>query len=94
MVKLSMNNLKGNKIRKEKIKKDKFVELIERRVNSCTNQMRLIGNLANQHLYSYTDLEIDLIETHLEEQLKKNIDQLRARRITRADLFDFEEEGE
>tara|TARA_R100001129_G_scaffold167209_2_gene134674 strand:+ start:403 stop:684 length:282 start_codon:yes stop_codon:yes gene_type:complete len=91
MVKLSMNNLKGNKMRNEQIKKDKFVELIERRVNSCTNQMRLIGNLANQHLYSYTDLEIDLIETHLEEQLKKNIDQLRARRITRPDLFDFEE---
>jgi hypothetical protein len=78
-------------MREEQIKKDKFVELIERRVNSCTNQMRLIGNLANQHLYSYTDEEVDKVETYLQEQLKKNIDQLKIRSFNKPDLFTWEE---
>ena len=40
-------------------KRDKFVQLAERRVNNALNNLRLIGNLANKASYEYNQQDID-----------------------------------
>lgn len=53
-------------------KRDKFVRLAEKRVNSVIKELELIGNLSNTSNYDYTKEDADkIIKT-----LKKNITNL------------------
>ena len=53
-------------------KRDKFVRLAEKRVNSVIKELDLIGNLSNKSNYDYTKDDIDkIIKT-----LKKSISDL------------------
>jgi len=40
-------------------KRDKFVQLAEKRVNNTLNNLRLIGNLSNTASYDYRQKDID-----------------------------------
>ena len=53
-------------------KKEKFVRLAENRMNNVLKQIELIGNLANESVYEYTEEDVDkIIKT-----LKKSISSL------------------
>jgi len=52
-------------------KASRFERLAERRVSETLKKMRLIGNLANRHNYSYTDEQVKQILEALEVELKQ-----------------------
>ena len=51
-------------------KRDKFVELAEKRVTKTIKDLRLIGNLSNKNNYSYTESDIQKITQALEQEVK------------------------
>lgn len=56
----------------EESKREKFVRLVESRVNSTLKEINLIGNLSNKSNYDYTKEDVDkIIKT-----LKKSISDL------------------
>lgn len=46
-------------------RREKFVDLAEKRVNKALSQIRLIGNLSNRSNYSYTEQDVKLIHRAL-----------------------------
>jgi hypothetical protein len=53
-----------------KDKRERFIALAEKRVPRAIHELRLIGNLANTHNYSYTQEEAHRILTALEQEFK------------------------
>ena len=53
-----------------KDKRERFVALAEKRVPRAIHELRLIGNLANTHNYTYTQDEAQRIVATLEQELK------------------------
>ncbi len=58
-------------------KRQKFIDLAERRVNKTVHQMKLIGNLGNHNLYTSTKEEQEQIEKYLFEKLEFHIKRLK-----------------
>jgi hypothetical protein len=56
-------------------RREKFVELAEKRVNKAIKDINLIGNLSNRSNYSYTDRDVRKISS----ALKKAVDEMKAR---------------
>ncbi len=59
-------------------KKEKFVELANKRVNNALHHIKLIGNLSNKHSYDYTEDEVAQIMKALENgiaQAKKRFNE-------------------
>ena len=56
-------------------RREKFVDLAEKRVNRAIGQIKLVGNLSNRSNYSYTDEDV----TKIHRALKKALDEMRAR---------------
>ncbi|QIA65405.1 hypothetical protein GT360_17855 [Vibrio astriarenae] len=52
-------------------KKDKFVELAEKRVTRAIKDLQLIGNLSNKNNYAYTPEDVDKIIKVLEGELRE-----------------------
>ena len=50
-------------------KRDKFVELANKRVNRTIKDMRLIGNLSNKSAYSFTEEDVKKIVRALQRQV-------------------------
>lgn len=53
----------------EEAKRDRFHRVATRRVNKALEALRLIGNIGNKSLYSYTDAEIEKMFNALENKL-------------------------
>ena len=53
-----------------KTKREKFIELANKRVNKSINAVRLVGNLSNKSNYDYTSEDIKKIFDALETELK------------------------
>jgi hypothetical protein len=53
-----------------KNKRDKFVELANKRVNRTVKDMRLIGNLSNKSAYSYTEEDVRKIVRALQREVE------------------------
>lgn len=53
-----------------KSRREKFVELAEKRVTRTIKSLRLIGNLGNRSNYSFTDEDVKKIMNVLENELK------------------------
>lgn len=51
-------------------KREKFVELAEKRVTRAIKNLRLIGNLANKTNYNYTGDDLKKIINALEAEMK------------------------
>lgn len=51
-------------------KREKFVELAEKRVTRTINDMRLVGNLSNKNNYSYTNSDVKKIISTLEQEVR------------------------
>lgn len=56
-------------------KRAKFVELANKRVNRCLNDLRLVGNLANTGAYEYSEEDAKKII----RALQREIDQLKSK---------------
>lgn len=50
-------------------KKERFQRVATRRVNKALEALRLIGNVGNRSLYSYTDAEIEKMFGALENKI-------------------------
>jgi hypothetical protein len=53
----------------ESIKRQKFVELAEARVNKTLKDLQLIGNLSNRSAYEFTDADVRKIFGVLQKAL-------------------------
>lgn len=53
-----------------KDKRERFVSLAERRVSRAIHDLRLIGNLANTHNYTYSQEDAQRIVSALEQEIK------------------------
>ncbi len=51
-------------------KREKFVELAEKRVNNTLKQIQLVGNLANKKAYDYNEDQINKIFSALKNELR------------------------
>ncbi len=51
-------------------RRQKFVELAEKRTNKAIDYIRLVGNLANKNNYQYTDADAKAILRALDDELK------------------------
>jgi arginine repressor len=51
-------------------KRDKFVELAQKRVTRTIRDIRLIGNLSNRNNYSYSASDVQKIAQALEQEVK------------------------
>lgn len=51
-------------------KREKFVELAEKRVNRAIKDLRLIGNLSNKNNYAYAESDIQKIISVLDQEVK------------------------
>ena len=56
-------------------RREKFVELAEKRVNKAIKDIGLVGNLSNKSNYSYTDQDVKKIVV----ALRKALDDMKAR---------------
>ena len=52
-------------------KHQKFVRLAENRTNKILETINLLGNLSNLNVYDYSESEINLIFSTIENQLKE-----------------------
>lgn len=55
--------------KKVTLKREKFVQLAEKRVIRTMHDLRLIGNLANKNNYEYTDKDVDQIINALQSEI-------------------------
>jgi hypothetical protein len=51
-------------------KRQKFVDIAEKRINRLIKDVRLIGNLSNKSNYSYTDEDVRKIFTAIENEVR------------------------
>jgi len=49
----------------------KFKRLAASRTNSVLDKLRLLGNMSNRHLYSYSQDDVSKIFSTIEKQLKE-----------------------
>lgn len=49
---------------------EKFHRIVEGRVNRAAEQIRLIGNCSNPATYDYSEAEVKMIFSYLEEELR------------------------
>lgn len=49
--------------------RERFVELANKRVNNAIRDLRLIGNLSNRKIYSYTEKDAQKIIRALQKEL-------------------------
>ncbi len=56
-------------------RREKFVELAEKRVNRALRDLRLVGNLSNRSNYTYSDQDI----TKIYRALKTALDEMKGR---------------
>jgi hypothetical protein len=53
-------------------RREKFINLAEKRVNRLINEIRLIGNLSNSANYEYSDEDVSKIFRTLDSALKES----------------------
>jgi len=53
-------------------KREKFIELANKRVNNTLNEIRLVGNLSNGSNYEYTEKQVREIFSVLQDELNRS----------------------
>ena len=70
-------------------KASRFERLAERRVTETIKKMRLVGNLANRHNYSYTEEHVKQIIEALDSELRQVKARFRQESSPKAQIFSF-----
>jgi hypothetical protein len=71
-------------------KRQKFIELAEKRVTRVLDHLRLVGNLANRSNYEYEDRDVRKILAALEGELQRLRLKFNAESPSREDGFTLE----
>ena len=74
-------------------KSDRFERLAERRVTEALHKMRLIGNLANRHNYSYSDEQVKQVIEALESEFRQVKARFRQETAVQSQGFSFRKSG-
>ena len=51
-------------------RREKFVELANKRVNKAISQLRLVGNLSNRSAYEFTDEDVKKIVKAIQKEVE------------------------
>lgn len=51
-------------------KRDKFVNLAEKRVNNAIKAIKIVGNLSNRSSYEYSDRDVQKIVSALRQEIQ------------------------
>ena len=70
-------------------KASRFERLAERRVTETIKKMRLVGNLANRHNYSYSEEHVKQIVDALESELRQVKARFRQETSAQGQAFSF-----
>jgi hypothetical protein len=73
------------------VKRKKFIELAEKRVNKAILNMKLVGNLSNKNNYEYTQSDIRKITQALDEAVADVKRRFRTPSSNSASAFKLEE---
>lgn len=68
------------KLYTEEAKRARFKRIAERRINKVLEALRLIGNVGNKSLYSYTDEEIEKMFDALENKIRETKSKFKLKR--------------
>jgi hypothetical protein len=74
----SVTALKPKKAKNEGGKREKFVQLAEKRTINAIKAIRVLAKLGNKHAYEYTDADVKRIAS----TLSKEVDALKARMLS------------
>jgi hypothetical protein len=74
-------------------RKANFKRLATKRMQATLRMYRLLGNLAEQINYCYTDEQIDQMETVLKNELENTITKLRSRENRKEYIFKLDTES-
>lgn len=74
---------------KNETPRDKFVRLANKRVQRAISDINLVGQLASPR-YDYTSDDVEAINSALNEELGKAMDQLKEHRITVGETFSIQ----
>ncbi len=55
---------------RKQLKREKFIQLAEKRMTNTIKNMRLVGNLSNKSHYDYTEMDVRKILTTLTKELE------------------------
>jgi len=66
-----MRHIPSNTEAKMSKKREKFVELAEKRTARAIKGIRVIGNLSNKGIYEYTEDDVNKMVKALEKELKR-----------------------
>ena len=70
-------------------KQEKFTSLAEKRVNVVLNQLRLIGNLADNRYYEYTDNQATQITRSIRKALSEIENKFKSNNKSETNKFSF-----
>ena len=73
-------------INEKETPEQRFKRIAEVRTNAVLNRLRILGNLSNRQMYSYSEEDIDKIFTVINKQLKKVRAKFNSRREERFKL--------
>ena len=72
------------------LKREKFVSLANKRVNSAIKSIRLVGNLSSKNNYSYSEQDVKRILAALESELRGVKERFTSKSISHSE-FSLEE---
>ena len=79
--------------RKRKSRRERFLDVAEKRTVAVLKRLRLLGNCANKAAYEYTDEDIQRIFGAVEAELEEAKAKFRGRKDVEFRLRDSEERG-
>lgn len=71
----------------KKSKRDRFVEIAERRTRRILRDLRLLGNCANRSAYAFEERDIDKIFSEVESELAAVKARFKGHRARKEDQF-------
>ena len=65
-----MAELLTREVKKPLTKRERFIKIVERRVNRIVDYLDLLGNCSNRKNYEYTDADVRKIFNEIEKKLR------------------------
>ncbi len=71
------------------VKRERFLKLTNKRVNSAINQIRLVGNISDKRYYIYSEAEAKKIIDVLKKEVKKTEERFSSSKLKGSEKFDI-----
>ena len=73
-------------------KRERFIRLVEKRVDKVLDKLRVLGGCSNRQLYEYTPKDIEQIRKAIVEELNRVVEQFSDKEAFTLDSVTKEEE--